>query len=453
MTDKTLPGMIRPMDSFSDPRRAATTANADSGQARATAPRQGPPPQPSQGHAAVAGLICLLIGLGFSRFGYPPLIPALVHAGWFDAAQAAYLGAANLAGYLLGAALGPPAARRLPAVPLIRGSLVACTAALIGCALPWGFAWYFAWRVAAGVAGAILMVVAAPVVIGHAPPGRRGRVGGWVFTGVGIGVVLTGTLIPWLVGFGVAEAWLALGAASAGLTALAWRGLPHGAPLPERPPAPPAATRGAHASGPRIPIGLPLAVLAVTYSAYAVGFVPHTVFWVDFIARGLGQGLAAGGSYWVLLGVAACLGPALTGAASDRIGFGMSYRLGLLAIAGSVGLPLLSTAPWALAVSSAGVGALSISIASLALGRVSELAPLHRQRQAWGWITIAFSVFYAAGGYALSYLFARTGDYRPVFAVGAAALVFGFLLDWAAALLRRGALPRTPLGSKAPDPY
>jgi len=60
--------------------------------------------QPRPWHRAAAGLSALLLGIGFSRFGFAPLIPALIQAHWFGAADAAYLGAANLMGYLIGAA-------------------------------------------------------------------------------------------------------------------------------------------------------------------------------------------------------------------------------------------------------------------------------------------------------------------------------------------------------------
>ena len=393
--------------------------------------------EPSQARAALAGLTALLVGVGFGRFGYPALIPALILAGWFDAAQAGYLGATNLAGYLVGAALAPRLALRFSATGLIRTALVAATTALLACALPLGFAWYFVWRLISGIAGAVLMVLAGPKVVAFAPVGRRGRVGGILFVGVGFGIVLSGTLTPWLARYGVPHAWLAFGIASAGLTAGVWTGWPSTgerahtsaetrAPAPQRP-------RGA--------VSLPVLVLGVTYGCYGVGFVPHTVFWVDYIARRLELGLVVGGGYWVLFGVAACCGPLLTGWCADHVGFARSYRYSLLANAVFVGLPLLSASPWALAVSSLGVGGLATAISSLALGRISELAPPAQQRLIWGWITIAFSVCYAGGGYLLSFLLAWSGSYALLFELGAAALTAAFLLDWAAASIRRRVPP------------
>ena len=51
--------------------------------------------------AVTAGLCSSLVGIGLSRFAFSPLIPPLVSEHWFAASQAAYLGAANLLGYVV----------------------------------------------------------------------------------------------------------------------------------------------------------------------------------------------------------------------------------------------------------------------------------------------------------------------------------------------------------------
>lgn len=61
--------------------------------------------------ATLAGFCASLVGIGLARFAYTPLLPAIVDAHWFTAASAAYLGAANLAGYLAGALMARSAAR------------------------------------------------------------------------------------------------------------------------------------------------------------------------------------------------------------------------------------------------------------------------------------------------------------------------------------------------------
>ena len=66
--------------------------------------------------ATLCGLCASLVGIGLARFAYTPLLPAIIGAGWF--------GAANLAGYLAGAPLAAPAASRVPARMLLRGAMV-----------------------------------------------------------------------------------------------------------------------------------------------------------------------------------------------------------------------------------------------------------------------------------------------------------------------------------------
>ena len=80
------------------------------------------------------------------------------------------------------------------------------------------FAWFFVWRFAAGLAGGVLMVLAAPAVLPHVPPARRGLAGGAIFTGVGLGIAASGTLVPLLLRLGLVATWCGLGALALLLT-------------------------------------------------------------------------------------------------------------------------------------------------------------------------------------------------------------------------------------------
>jgi len=158
----------------------------------------GPGPHARAWRVTLAGLCATLVGIGLARFAYTPLLPVLITEGWFPASQAAYLGAANLAGYLGGALGARPLARRGGAPRVLRGMMALVTVAFFACALPLSFAWFFLWRFAAGVAGGALMVLAAPTVLPHVPPARRGLAGGAIFTGVGLGIMASGTVVPLL---------------------------------------------------------------------------------------------------------------------------------------------------------------------------------------------------------------------------------------------------------------
>ena len=374
--------------------------------------------QPRPWHRAAAGLAAMLLGIGFSRFGFAPLIPALVQAQWFTAPQAAYLGAANLMGYLLGAAAAHRLAQSLSPVVLIKISMLAAVACFFACAWPLGFAWYFPWRLLAGICGGMLMVLAPSAILAETPVARRGRVAGMIFTGVGSGIALSGVLVPWLVQFGLPATWIVLGFAGVALTALAWGGWPRHAVMPD--------AHKSHAARPRLSMALLLLIAA--YACTGLGFAPHTVFWVDYIARGLGRGLAIGGFYWVLLGIGAACGPMICGLIAERTGFARAFALGLPSLAFCVALPVIAPIPLALAISSLGIGGIGLGMVVLGSGCVGELVDARHQRQVWGWMTAAYAVTYAGGGYLLSFLFARTGSYVLLFELGGAAMLLGAIL-------------------------
>ena len=104
--------------------------------------------------AVSAGLCANMVGVGLARFAYTPLIPALIAAHWFAPSAAAYLGAANLAGYLAGALLARPIALRAGSATGLRAMMTVATAAFFACALPLSLGWFFVWRLASGVSGA-----------------------------------------------------------------------------------------------------------------------------------------------------------------------------------------------------------------------------------------------------------------------------------------------------------
>jgi predicted MFS family arabinose efflux permease len=387
-----------------------------------TRPGSAATPAADPWRATLAGLCATLVGLGLARFAYTPLLPAIVEAHWFDAANAAWLAAANLAGYLAGALVAAPLAARATARGVLRSMMLLSTVSLLACAWPVDFAWFFAWRFLAGVGGGVLMVLAAPTVLPLVAPARRGLAGGAIFMGVGLGVAASGSLVPLLLRQGLPFTWLALGAVSLGLTALAWTSWPE--------PASPAPARRAHRDH-----GLPVAALRTVYVEYglnAVGIVPHMIFLVDYVARGLGQGIVAGAHMWVLFGAGAVLGPVVGGFVADRTSFRTALRLAFALQLVAAWLPAFGmTGAW-LAISSVVMGAFTPGIVGLALGRLHEVLAHHpaSHKLAWGRATIAFALMQAVAACGMSWLLMRSGGHHaPLFAVGGAAIALALAID------------------------
>src|SRR5689334_18499490 len=112
---------------------------------------QNPEAATSLWRSVMSAFCASLIGIGLARFAYTPLLPAIIGAHWFEPSAGAYLGAANLAGYLAGALLGRPLAARTGTVITLRTMMLLATAAFFACAFPISFAWYFVWRFASGL--------------------------------------------------------------------------------------------------------------------------------------------------------------------------------------------------------------------------------------------------------------------------------------------------------------
>lgn len=380
---------------------------------------------PGYWRATFSALCALLVGIGLARFAYTPLLPALVTEGWFSASQAAYLGAANLAGYLAGALLARNIAARTSTRFALRAGMALASVALFACAAPWSFLWFFIWRFTAGLSGGVLMVLAAPTVLPFVPAHRLGLAGGVIFTGVALGIAISGTLVPVTLDLGLMETWVCLGALAVLLTALSWHGWP-------------VTVTDRKSTKTLLPAASPaLKSLYLEYGLNAFGLVPHMVFLVVFIAQGLEQGLTVGAHYWVLFGLGAVIGPVTVGYLADRVGFLRALRLGYGLQAIFVGALIFTDQTIVLVLSSLIMGAFVPASTTLVLGRLRELLAHDPAGQTGGWrlATIAFAVGQAAGAYGLSFLFDLGGDYTLLFGIGGAMLLLSLGLNLVAGRL------------------
>jgi predicted MFS family arabinose efflux permease len=382
---------------------------------------------------SLAGGVCVLLGIGLARFAYTPLIPALVDAHWFSIDQANYLGAVNLLGYLVGAAIANRMTAAFGSRRVLAAALAVTAVSLYACLFDWGAVWYGIWRLACGVSGAVLTVVGVSAALSRVPHAHRPAASALIFSGIGLGIAASGTVVPWLIGYGIAATWVALGVLATALALWAWVAVwRHLEPSAGKPAA---ARTGGDARWSML--GLFLVLLA--YGLDAVGFVPHTLFWVDYITHELGRGLTVGAAYWTAFGLGAAIGPFIAGALAHWLGFRPALVLGLLVKAAAVALPVLSSAPAALSLSSVLVGLLIPGTVALTSGSVMELAPPARQQQAWGWATLSFALLQAIAGYGMSWAYTGLGSYRLLFAMAALALIIAALCAGAAS---RSPVPR-----------
>lgn len=380
---------------------------------------------------AIGAQATLLVGMGLGRFSYAPMVPALIQSGALSPTQAGYVGAANLGGYLVGGLAVPWLLRRADPRTLLRLCLILSCGALTASAAPWGYLWLMAWRGLLGMTVAVMMILAIATVTAGAPPGRLGQAAGIAFTGVGLGIFVAAAALPLLLAQGVFWAWCgvaAIGAAGLALGLWGWGG-PAG-PAEAAPKPPPRATRPS-----RDAIRLVLA-----QGLFSVGLVPPSIYWVDYLVRGLGWSMADGGQQWVLFGAGAVVGTLAWGWLADRIGFAIALPSVFASLAIGLALPVLVPGPISVVMSSLVVGA-QPGLSAVIAGRAQQAMGSGSMLGLWRWMVLSVGTGQLVGGYGLVALFNSRGSYLEVFLVGAAAMAGG------AALVLGLGRERAPAGS------
>lgn len=372
----------------------------------------------------LTGFTATLSGVGLARFAYTALMPQMVGAGWFSGEQVAYLGAANLLGYLVGALAAAPLAERLGTLRVLVLCWVGVTISFAACSLPQPMALFFVWRLLSGITGAILMVLGPSVAMAATPVQRRAALGPLMFCGVGFGALLAATLVPALAASSLPLVWWALAAASALAGWVGWR---QARLLPA--PAPQAVTPGIRTAPTTTPLWtLPVVLVMLAYTTDAFGFVPHTVFWVDYLARELQLGATYASTQWAFFGLGAIAGPLAAAFCASRWGWWGTttgaYAVKTVAIA----MPLVWASFAGHATSAFLVGALSPGMAAITSGYLMQLIGPVQHKRMWGYATAAFALMQAVSGYFMAWMYASTGIYQPLFAIGSAALLAGTLM-------------------------
>ncbi len=375
--------------------------------------------------AITLGFTCLLVGIGIGRFGYPALIPAVIKAGWASAETAHVAAASNLAGYLVGALAAPLIVRWIGARATVLSCLWLTVVSFAIPATPLPPVPFVALRFLSGFTGGALMTAVAPMITLMVGAGQRGRANGYAFSGVGIGFILSGTLVPALADRDLAVAWLAISAVLALMAGIAWQALPRGdAPVPV------ASAKEGTSNGAAVG-------LAIAYCCAAAGYIPASVIFVDYVGRVLGLGLGVGGAIWVATGVSAVVSPLIAGPMADRYGVAPVLRTVLLLMGLGAAIPAFTSVPWLLALSGMLAGGLMIALASLVSGRAREITSADRHAGLWARLTVLFAVVQAAFAYAVSGFLVVSDNYALLFLAAAATTLSGLAVEILASRARR----------------
>ena len=268
------------------------------------------------------------VALGLARFSYSLLLPPMqADLGW-NYAQAGMLNTANAVGYLVGAIAAAAVGRAFGTRRSVAGGMVVAIVALAAAAFTPNFALQLLLRLVAGFGSALTFVGGAALVakLGDRSPRRSGLLLSLYTGGAGIGILVSGLLVPPLLAIHGPTGWHAgwiglaiLAAASLAAVVPALRGVPD--PDPPQP-----STSDAHRSGVLRPLLLP----GFGYLLYGAGYIAYMTFVVSYLADdGFSRGQVT--LFWTVLGASVVAGVPVWGRVLDRLRSG--YALALLNIA------------------------------------------------------------------------------------------------------------------------
>jgi len=316
------------------------------------------------GHV-LAAAAALAAGMGVGRFVYTPILPLMHAQAGLSASAGASLATANYIGYLVGALAGILVPRLVRSRAVLRVSLIVLIVTLLVMPLTHAVAAWWALRLLAGVASALVFVIAASSLLSHLR-GHPAHLPGWGFGGVGAGIALSGVVVLILRSVGDwRSAWWASAALAAVLAACSWMLRPEPSPLPATGPA----GAGRPASRPRTHRWF--SALFACYSLEGVGYIIAGTFLVAAIEQTSPGWIGSGA--WVLVGLAAVPSSAFWAWLSRRWSRPDLLLAALVVQAVGIALPAVLGGVAAAVISAALFGATFLGVATIALAAGAHL--------------------------------------------------------------------------------
>jgi predicted MFS family arabinose efflux permease len=383
-------------------------------------------PRPAQ--AAIACMTVLAVALGVGRFAFTPLLPLMLQDGLIDLRHGSWLASANYAGYFLGAA--SCAALRMRPATVVRAGLVLTVVLTLAMSLDAPFWFWAAVRFVAGVASAWTFVFASQWGLARLARQRAQAWSGVIYTGPGVGIVVTGLAASALSHAGPAVGWLVFGVASAAVGACIWRVFAkpeEGEPdAPETPRSRPSARDTSPTQAREQAQRREGAWLVLLYGIPGFGYIITATFLPVIARHALPPGSPWPDLFWPMFGAA--LIPGALAAARLPLHWDNRSMLAAAYLVEAAGIALGIVMPNAVGFA---IGSILIGLpfTAITLFAMREARRLRGEQAAglMGYATAAYGIGQIAGPLVAAPLAARAGSFSPSLWLAAGALALGAL--------------------------
>ena len=364
-----------------------------------------------------------VVALGFARFAYALLLPAMREGLEWSYTLAGGMNTANAVGYLLGSLIAPWMMGRLGVRGAFSLNILLTAFALLACGFTTDYWLLLVLRLVAGATGAVIFISGGALasVVALRQPQSSALIIGTYFGGAGLGILITGLTLPFPLSSNPQfwpQVWIGLGLATfAALAVAAWAANKVEEPLPRNRLAPqPWSLR-------------PLTAALVAYFLFALGYIAYMTFIIAFL-RSSGFEAWQVSLVWGLLGLSVMAAARVWGRMIDSSNNGFALMVLLVVVAIGAALPLLGSSLPIMLLSAIffGLGFLPIVTAITAL--VRKFLPVAVWPLGLSIFTMVFAVGQALGPILTGYISDQTGGLEAGLGASAAVLLLGAVVAW-----------------------
>jgi len=372
------------------------------------------------------GVLVKMAGLGFGRFAYSMVLPSMRESLKFNYVEMGLLSGAILLGYLLFSFVGGMMATRFGPKRVVTFSLLCGALSMFFISRLSGFLplIFFTFAMGGGAGGTHISITTLPMA--WFEERRLGRAVGVVTGGTGLGIIVTGFLLPYLLFHLGKEAWrqcwFLLALITFLVAVIGWillREKPDQMILPSHNPDRYKESISSIGKGD----GLTLKAIFVIYFIFGFAYIIYNTYFVAYMVEEIRLTEKAAGNIWVLFGWMSMGSGLVWGYISDRLGRrkALLWNNGIISL--SVLLPLLLHQPFFLGLSAFLFGFVlsgTITIIAAAIGdQVTE-----KRASAYGLVTLIHGIGQFLGTISGGFLKDLTGSFQLTLLVS----LTGFLL-------------------------
>ncbi|WP_240162452.1 YbfB/YjiJ family MFS transporter [Glaciimonas sp. PAMC28666] len=370
---------------------------------------------------AVCGALALAVAMGIGRFAFTPLLPIMLNDGVVNLTSGGWLATANYVGYFIGAMLcvilrGSP-------THFIRVGLIATVLLTLGMGLSNApdLRLLILLRTLSGITSSLVFVFASGWCLQRLSQLRAPALGGVIYCGPGIGILITGLPASTMVAhnWSAAQGWLLFSLLALLLSASVWRTF----------------SGSANTSAPFAEISHqaePLQVrrqaieLVLIYGVGGFGYIITATF-LPVIARQALPGTHWPDLLWPLFGIGVAFGALLATRIPER--YDNRLLLAICYVLQAIGVMMGTVLPTA---SGFALGCLLLGLpfTAITLFAMREARRLYgdHARSLMGWLTAVYALGQIIGPPLATYLVKRTGSFTASLSVAALSLLAGAFL-------------------------